>query len=62
METFLCWKSAPACLTETLPPHRVDSNKKQLLAGKLQLQAWVRVMNEAQLIMVIKASLEDESF
>lgn len=54
-------ESAPARLTESLPPHRVDSNKKQLLAGKLQLQAWVRVMNEAQLVKVIKVCLEDES-
>lgn len=52
METFLCWESAPARLTETLPPHR---------GGKLQLQAWVRVMNEAQLVKVVKACLEDES-
>lgn len=46
METFLCWESAPARLTETLPPHR---------GGKLQLQAWVRVMNKAQLVKVVKA-------
>lgn len=39
----------------------MDSNKKQLLAGKLQLQAWVRVMNEAQLVEVVTVCLEDES-